>query len=103
MFRRSWPILYDKGERIKGFELTRFAYQANAWSKPCWVVGIRQHVEQRAAPKGKTLNLFADDPVIGQYRFSALVSDVDLSAVLIWHMYRGRADGENRIKVEGTR
>ena len=93
-----WPLLDDTGERVEGIELSRFAYQANAWSKPRWVVGIRQHIEQRAAPKGKTLNLFADDPVIGKYRFSALVSDVDLSAVLIWRMYRGRADCENRIK-----
>ena len=93
-----WPLLDDKGERVEGIELTRFAYQANAWSKARWVVGIRQHIEQRAAPKGKTLNLFADDPVIGKYRFSALVSDVDLSATLIWRMYRGRADCENRIK-----
>ena len=45
----------------KDIELTRFAYQANAWCKPRWVVGIRQHIERRAAPKGKTLNLFADD------------------------------------------
>lgn len=70
----------------------------NAWSKPRWVVGIRQHIERRAAPKGKTLNLFADDPVTGQWRFSARVTDVDLPAEAIWRIYRGRADCENRIK-----
>ena len=93
-----WPLLADKGERVEDIGLSRFAYQANAWSKPRWAVGIRQHIEQRAARKGKTLNLFADDPVIGKYRFSALVSDLDLSAVLIWGMYRERAECENRIK-----
>ena len=62
------------------------------------MVGIRQHIAQRVAPKGKTLNLFADDPVIGQWRFSALTTDLDLSAEMIWRMYRGRADCENRIK-----
>ena len=46
----------------------------------------------------KTLNLFADDPVIGRYRFSALVSDMDLPAETIWRTYRGRANCENRIK-----
>ena len=68
------------------------------WSKPRWVVGIRQHIEQRAAAKGKTLNLFAEDPVIGKWRFSALVTDLDLPAESIWRLYRGRADCENRIK-----
>ena len=55
-----------------------FGYQANSWSKP--------------------LSLFANDPVIGKYRFSALVSDVDLPAEVVWRTYRGRADCENRIK-----
>ena len=62
------------------------------------MIGIRQHIEQRASPKGKTLNLFADDPVIGKRRFSALVTDLDLPAEMVWRTYRGRADCENRIK-----
>ena len=95
----GWWVLQDEqGKPVEGIELTRFAYQAPTWSKPRWVVGIRQHIEQRAAPKGKTLNLFADDPVIGKWRFSALVTDLDLSAEVIWRIYRGRADCENRIK-----
>ena len=95
----GWWVLQDeRGKPVEGIELTRFVYQANSWSKPRWVVGIRQHIEQRAAPKGKTLNLFADDPVIGKWRFSALVTDLDLPAVVIWRTYRGRADCENRIK-----
>ncbi len=95
----GWWVLHDEeGKPVKGIELTRFAYQANTWSKPRRVIGIRQHVEQRAEPKGKTLNLFADDPVIGKYRYSALVTDLDLPATVIWRIYRGRADCENRIK-----
>ena len=95
----GWWVLHDaQGLPVEGIELTRFAYQANTWSKPRWVVGIRQHIEQRAAPKGKTLNLFADDPVIGKWRFSALVTDLDLPATVICRTYRGRADCENRIK-----
>lgn len=95
----GWWVLHDEhGQPVEGIELTRFAYQANTWSKPRWVIGIRQHIEQRAAPKGKTLNLFADDPVIGKWRFSALVTDLDLPATAIWRLYRGRADCENRIK-----
>lgn len=93
-----WGLLDDKGKPVPGIELTRFSYQSNSWSKPRWVTGIRQHIEHRDAPKGKTLSLFADDPVIGKYRFSALVSDMDLPAETVWRTYRGRADCENRIK-----
>jgi Transposase DDE domain group 1 len=95
----GWWVLQDEqGKCVDGIELTRFRYQAPAWSQPRWVIGIRQHIEKRAAPKGKTLNLFADDPVIGQWRFSALVTDLDLPAEVIWRTYRGRADCENRLK-----
>ena len=34
----------------------------------------------------------------GKWRFSALVTDLDLPAESIWRLYRGRADCENRIK-----
>ena len=96
---QGWWALQDQhGKSVEGIELTRFAYQADTWSRARWVIGIRQHIEQRAAPKGRTLNLFADDPVIGKWRFSALVSDLDLPAEAIWRLYRGRADCENRIK-----
>lgn len=84
----SWWGLHDEhGTPVEGIELTRFMYHPVAWSKPRWV-----------DPKGKTLNLFADDPVIGQWRFSALTTDLDLPAVAVWRLYRGRADCENRIK-----
>ena len=96
---QGWWVLQDeKGQPLQGIELTRFANQPEAWSKPRWVIGIRQHIDQRANAKAKTLNLFADDPVIGKWRFCALVSDLDLPAEAIWRLYRGRADCENRIK-----
>jgi hypothetical protein len=93
-----WGLLDDQGQEVPGIELTRFVYQADSWSKPRWVTGIRQHIERREDAKGKTLSLFADDPVMGKYRFSALVTDMDLPAVTVWRTYRGRADCENRIK-----
>ena len=96
---KDWWALHDEaGKPVPGIELNRFMYQANAWSKARPVIGIRQHVDQRVSPKGKTLNLFADDPIIGKYRYSALVTDLDLPAVTVWRTYRGRADCENRIK-----
>jgi hypothetical protein len=93
-----WVLRDDKGKEVKGIELTRFQYQPEAWSKPRWVTGIRQHIGQRDEPKGKSLKLFADDPVVSQWRYSAIVSDLDLPATAIWRLYRGRADCENRIK-----
>lgn len=66
-----------KGKPAPDIELTRFRYQTYSWSTPRWVTGIRQQIDQRSSPKSKTLSLFADDPVIGRYRFSALVSDMD--------------------------
>ena len=69
-----------------------------SWSRPRRVVGIRQPIERRAQAKGKTLSLFADDPQWGEYRFAALVTDLTVPAVEIWRLYRGRADGANRIK-----
>ena len=96
---QEWWGLHDaKGKPAEGIELTRFIYQPDAWGKARWAVGIRQHVEQRAAPKGKTLNLFADDLVMGKWRFSALVTDLDLPAESVWRLYRGLADCENQIK-----
>jgi Transposase DDE domain group 1 len=82
----------------EGIELTSFDYQSASWDHPRRVVGIRQHAKVRAQAKGKTLSLFADDPVQGQYRYGALVTDLDLPAQEVWRTYRGRADCENRIK-----
>ena len=75
---RGWWMLDD------GIELVSFEYQAPSWTHPRRVVGIRQHIKRRAAAKGKTLSLFADDPYLGQSRFAALVTDLDLPAAEIW-------------------
>ena len=76
----------------EGIDLVSVQYQAPSWPHPRTVVGIRQHINQRVNPKGKTLSLFADDPAIGQYRFGALVTNTPLPAQEVWRTYRGRAD-----------
>ena len=88
----GWWMLDD------GIDLVSITYQAPSWSRPRRVVGIRQHIDKRVNPKGKTLSLWASDPQWGRYRFAALVTDLTLPAVEIWRLYRGRADCENRIK-----
>lgn len=86
-----WPL-------AEGIELTCFDYHSEVWNKPRRVVAIRQNVKRRASARGKTLSLFADNPVYGQYRYAALVTSLALPAQVIWRLYRGRADCENRIK-----
>lgn len=93
-----WALVDERGRTVEGIELTRFSYQAPSWDKARWVVGIRQSALLREQAKGKTLSLFADDSDVGAWRYSALVTDLDLPASVIWRMYRGRADCENRIK-----
>ena len=82
----------------EGIELCSFYYQAPSWSTARRVIGIRQHLAQREHAKGKTLSLFAHDPIQGQYRYAALVTDQRLPDAEVWRVYRGRADCENRIK-----
>ena len=60
-------------------------------------VKVREEIEKRAL--GKQLSLFAkDDEQYGKYRYGAMTTDLRLSAIEIWRLYRGRANCENRIK-----
>ncbi len=81
-----------------GIELTSVFYQAASWPNARRVIGIRQHITEREHAKGRTLSLFANDPIQGQYRYAALVTDQRLPDAEVWRLYRGRADCENRIK-----
>ena len=89
---QGWWTLDD------GIELVSIDYQAQSWSHPRRVIGIRQHIAKREQARGKTLSLFADDQRWEEYRFSALVTDLTLPTQEVWRLYRGRADCENRIK-----
>jgi len=80
-----------------GIELTEISYQAHGWTTVRRLIVIRQSTRHREAP-GKNLSLFADDPVVQGWRYGALTTTLDLPAVEVWRLYRGRADAENRIK-----
>lgn len=54
--------------------------------------------DERADAKGKQLSLFANDPVFACYRYSGLVTDMNLPTAKLWHLYRSHADCENRTK-----
>ena len=47
---------------------------------------------------GKTLSLFADDADLQGWRYGAMLTDLTLTALDVWRLYRGRADCERRIK-----
>jgi hypothetical protein len=93
--RAWWPLEEEGGQ---GIELCQFDYKATCWEQARRVIGVRQHIKKRPQAKGKKLSLFADDEVAGSWRYGAIVTDMDLPALIIWRLYRGRADCENRIK-----
>ncbi|NYW24515.1 transposase, partial [Escherichia coli] len=80
-----------------GLELTELRYRAVGWERERRLIVVRQSLKRKTAP-GKTLSLFGDDPDIQGWRYSALVTSLDLPMVEVWRTYRGRADCENRIK-----
>lgn len=81
-----------------GIEIAELNYQAENWDEPRRFVVVRQKIADRPKATGKQLSLFEEDTIIGQYRFSAYVTNLNLPARVIWDNYRGRADSENRIK-----
>lgn len=89
---QTWTVLDD------GIEVSELPYQGSQWEKPRRMILIRQKIEKRPKSSGKTLKLFEDDAYYRQYRYSAYITNLTLSAADIWRLYRGRGDAENRIK-----
>ena len=82
-----------------GLEVSELSYQPQGWEAAQRLVVVRQHVQRKAgAVAGKTLSLFADDPDLQGWRYGAMLTDLSLPSLEVWHLYRGRADCENRIK-----
>lgn len=81
-----------------GLEVAATTYQGSKWEKPRRLIVVRQLIKKRPAATGKQLKLFKEDGVIGQYRYSCYITNLEFSAKVVWDMYKGRADCENRIK-----
>ena len=81
-----------------GIEICEQIYQSDSWQKPRRIVVVRQKIKDRPKAPGKQLALFAEEEIYKNYRYSAYVSNLNLPAVEIWRLYRGRGDAENRIK-----
>jgi len=81
-----------------GIEICEQIYQSDSWQKPRRIVVVRQKIKDRPKAPGKQLALFAEEEIYRNYRYSAYVTNLNLPAVEIWRLYRGRGDAENRIK-----
>jgi len=81
-----------------GLEVAHTTYQGAKWESPRRLIVVRQLIKKRPNSTGKQLKLFKEDGVIGSYRYSCYITNLNLPAKVIWDMYKGRADCENRIK-----
>ena len=81
-----------------GIEIAQTQYQSPYWKKPRRMVMVRQYLPLRPKATGKSLKLFKDEGIYKRYKYSCYITNMDLSSLLIWKLYRHRANAENRIK-----
>jgi len=82
-----------------GIEIGEFTYQAIGWKRERRFIVVRKNIAFFPRATGKELMLFPEEEVYRQtYRYSIIVTNMELPAVHIWEMYRKRSDSENRIK-----
>ena len=88
-------------EVANGLEISETTYRGNGWEKPRRMIMVRQEIEKRPKTAGKQikqLELFENENDFERYRYSCIVTNIQLPAKIIYDSYRGRADSENRIK-----
>lgn len=79
-----------------GVHIGEFRYKAKNWKQERRIIVVRQSIEKRPKAMGKIL--FKELPEYTAYRYQMYITNLDVSAKLVWDMYRQRADSENRIK-----
>lgn len=89
---KTWFTLED------GLGITETTYQSDAWEAPRRLVVVRQQIKKRPKATGKQLKLFKEEGIYQNYRYSCFITNLKFSPHMVWTMYRGRADCENRIK-----
>lgn len=89
---KDWWTLED------GLQITETTYQSDTWKNPRRLVVVRQQIKKRPKATGKQLKLFKEEGIYQNYRYSCYITNLELSSHMVWKMYRGRADCENRIK-----
>lgn len=89
---KNWVVLDT------GIEICEQTHKSDSWNKERRIVIVRQKIKDRPNATGKQLKLFIEEEHYKNYRYSAYVTNMKLSAHEIWKLYRGRGDAENRIK-----
>jgi hypothetical protein len=79
-------------------EVSELNYHPTNWDHLKLIVVVRQHISRIANVPGKTSSLFKDDEDLMAGRYGAMITDLGLTAIEIWRLYRGRVHCENRIK-----
>ena len=81
-----------------GLQIAETVYQSDMWKKPRRLIVVRQQIQKRPKATGKQLKLFKEEDIYQNYRYSCYITNLDFSPQMVWNMYKGRADCENRIK-----
>lgn len=94
----SNKVLHTKEWHLakNGIEYCIIKHKATGWSKERRLIIVRKDSEVLPKSGGKTLFPEYDD--FSKYRYSAFVTNTNLSGELVWEIYKGRADAENQIK-----
>lgn len=79
-----------------GIDYCVLQHQATGWEKPRRFVIVRKDATKLEKSGGKTL--FPEYDEFSKYRYSAFVTNSELSGELVWQLYKQRADAENQIK-----
>lgn len=81
---------------IDGIAHCSFQYRSKTWGQSRRIVVVRKDTEKLPKSGGKTLFQSEDD--YARYRYSAFVTNTELSSELVWNTYKHRALAENQIK-----
>jgi len=82
----------------EGIEIAESMYKSPLWEKSRRIIITRQYVPERPNATGKLLRLFKEEGWYMQFRYSCVITNLNLPAEQIWNLYKQRADAENRIK-----
>lgn len=91
-YHKTWLTLDD------GIQIAETLFQSPGWDKPRRLIMVRQEIDKRPQAAGRQLRLFEEEGIYKNYRYSCFVTNLALSAKMVYDMYRNRADAENRIK-----
>lgn len=82
----------------EGIEIAETMYKAESWQSARRIIIVKQKLADRPTAIGKTLSIFEGTEFYRRHRYTAYVTNMELSSLEVWRLYRGRADSENRIK-----